>query len=99
MLVIAVWDANMRGFQPTSISMFRPFPYRWHGSHLQCVAMQARQPMNSASWRTTVSVLRLWRQRATTRRSLRHLNARELEDVGLLERDRAAECAKWFWLE
>jgi uncharacterized protein YjiS (DUF1127 family) len=63
--------------------------------------MQAKQSINPASWRIaiTIAAFRLWCQRAVTRRALRDLDARYLADVGLTERDRAAECAKWFWQE
>jgi uncharacterized protein YjiS (DUF1127 family) len=61
--------------------------------------MQVQQATSPASWRAIVMVFRLWRQRGATRRALLNLQARELEDVGLTEHDRAAECAKWFWQE
>jgi uncharacterized protein YjiS (DUF1127 family) len=59
--------------------------------------MSKRQPSVPARWRAILWVLRLWWQRGTTRRSLRHLEARQLQDAGLTDRDRATECAKWFW--
>ncbi|MBL8698645.1 MAG: DUF1127 domain-containing protein [Alphaproteobacteria bacterium] len=43
------------------------------------------------------SLLRAWFHRATTRRQLRDLDARALADVGLTERERERECARWFW--
>lgn len=42
-------------------------------------------------------LLRVWFHRATTRRQLRDLDARALADVGLTERERERECARWFW--
>ncbi|MDO9412126.1 MAG: DUF1127 domain-containing protein [Pseudolabrys sp.] len=41
--------------------------------------------------------LTLWLRRITTRRQLRALEAHRLADVGLTERQRRDECAKWFW--
>ena len=39
----------------------------------------------------------LWLQRIATRRRLRELDARELEDIGCTERERRCEGAKRFW--
>ena len=39
----------------------------------------------------------LWVRRSRTRRALRRLDARLLDDIGLGEAARAAECAKRFW--
>jgi uncharacterized protein YjiS (DUF1127 family) len=38
-----------------------------------------------------------WRRRSRTRRQLRALNDRELNDVGLSPEARQRESAKWFW--
>ena len=32
-----------------------------------------------------------------TRRRLQELDGRELDNIGLIERQRQRECAKWFW--
>jgi uncharacterized protein YjiS (DUF1127 family) len=61
--------------------------------------MQVRRDIELETWRTALSVPRLWWKRAATRRALHRLQARDLEDVGLTERDRRHECAKWFWQE
>ena len=39
----------------------------------------------------------VWRHRAVTRRHLRSLDRRELEDVGIDPAARQHEVAKWFW--
>jgi uncharacterized protein YjiS (DUF1127 family) len=39
----------------------------------------------------------VWLRRIRTRSSLRHLDARQLEDIGCSEQQRQCECAKWFW--
>ncbi len=39
----------------------------------------------------------LWRRRQRTRRQLETLDGHRLADVGLTEKTRQAECAKWFW--
>jgi uncharacterized protein YjiS (DUF1127 family) len=39
----------------------------------------------------------IWLRRRKTRRRLRDLDGRELDDIGLTERQRQCECAKWFW--
>lgn len=44
-----------------------------------------------------ISEASLYLMRTTTRRCLRELNERLLADIGLDERDRRRECAKWFW--
>jgi uncharacterized protein YjiS (DUF1127 family) len=60
--------------------------------------MQARQAITLAGRRVAaISALRLWWQRATTRRALQQLEAPQLDDIGLTERERRSECAKWFW--
>ena len=41
--------------------------------------------------------LTVWRHRAITRRHLRSLERRELEDVGIDPAARQHEVAKWFW--
>ena len=47
--------------------------------------------------RTVFALADLWLRRLRTRRALRELDARSLVDVGLTERQRQAECAKWPW--
>ena len=39
----------------------------------------------------------IWVHRMRTRRRLAELDGRALDDVGLSERERCRECAKWFW--
>ena len=39
----------------------------------------------------------VWRHRSVTRRHLRSLDRRELEDVGIDPAARQHEVAKWFW--
>ena len=46
-----------------------------------------------------LSLFRLWRRRAVTRRHLSWLDARGLADIGLDEDARRRELAKWFWQE
>jgi uncharacterized protein YjiS (DUF1127 family) len=43
------------------------------------------------------AVLAVWLTLRRTRRHLRNLDSSLLSDVGLDERDRARECAKWLW--
>ena len=44
-----------------------------------------------------VVALIVWRHRSVTRRHLRSLDRRELEDVGIDPAARQHEVAKWFW--
>jgi uncharacterized protein YjiS (DUF1127 family) len=44
-----------------------------------------------------VSVTTRCCRRRATRRALRQLDARALDDIGRSESDRQRECAKWFW--
>ena len=49
-------------------------------------------------WRIALLVtLIVWRHRFVTRRHLRSLDRRELEDVGIDPAARLHEVAKWFW--
>jgi len=48
-------------------------------------------------WRASLAKARIWLRRIETRRQLHALDARRLEDIGLTERLRKHECAKWFW--
>ncbi|WP_083392814.1 DUF1127 domain-containing protein [Rhodobacter xanthinilyticus] len=41
--------------------------------------------------------LALWHRRARTRARLARLGAEALDDIGLSEADRCAECGLWFW--
>ena len=47
--------------------------------------------------RASLARARIWFRRSKTRRRLRELDARALDDIGLTERQRQCECAKWFW--
>lgn len=47
--------------------------------------------------RVSLAILRTWHRRLKTRRQLRKLDARLLDDVGISEAERQQECAKWFW--
>jgi uncharacterized protein YjiS (DUF1127 family) len=49
--------------------------------------------------RASLAILRTWHRRLKTRRQLRKLDARLLDDVGLSEAERQQECAKRFWRE
>jgi uncharacterized protein YjiS (DUF1127 family) len=49
--------------------------------------------------RVSLASLRTWRRRLKTRRQLRKLDARLLDDVGVSEAERQQECAKRFWRE
>jgi len=44
--------------------------------------------------RATVAI---WRRRMSTRAVLRELDEHLLADIGRTEKERSAECAKWFW--
>ena len=44
-----------------------------------------------------LATLLAWRRRWLTRRHLRSLDLRELEDVGIDPAARRREVAKWFW--
>lgn len=44
-------------------------------------------------------LLALWLARIHTRAVLRGLDAHQLYDIGLSERERDRECAKWWWEE
>jgi uncharacterized protein YjiS (DUF1127 family) len=43
------------------------------------------------------ATLLAWRRRTLTRRHLRSLDQRELDDVGIDPASRRREIAKWFW--
>ena len=56
-----------------------------------------RQTEHSENLATILPTLRIWRQRASTRRALSQLSTTALQDIGI-DRDRAvAEAAKPFW--
>jgi uncharacterized protein YjiS (DUF1127 family) len=59
--------------------------------------MPDRRPWLEALWRACATGLRTWMRRAATRRELRELDARLLEDIGRTALERRRECAKWFW--
>ena len=42
-------------------------------------------------------MVRTWSRRSATRRRLRDLDARDLDDIGVTECQRRRECARWFW--
>ena len=44
-----------------------------------------------------LATLFLWRRRFGTRRHLRALDRRDLDDVGINSTARRREAAKWFW--
>jgi uncharacterized protein YjiS (DUF1127 family) len=44
-----------------------------------------------------LAALIIWHHRHRTRRQLRELDSRQLEDVGIDPTARQAEIAKWFW--
>ncbi len=54
---------------------------------------------SSLSMLQLAKLLRLWSQRASQRRHLITLTARELEDVGISPEAAANEASKWFWQE
>jgi len=43
------------------------------------------------------AIVAIWRRRMSTRTVLRELDAHLLADIGRTEKERRAECAKWFW--
>jgi uncharacterized protein YjiS (DUF1127 family) len=43
------------------------------------------------------AIVAIWRRRMSTRAVLRELDAHLLADIGRTEKERSAECAKWFW--
>jgi len=60
-------------------------------------AMPDRRAWFGARWRACATTLSIWIRRSTTRRRLRELEGRLLEDIGRTELERRRECAKWFW--
>ena len=48
-------------------------------------------------WLSLLAPLIIWHHRHSTRRQLRELDRRQLEDVGIDPSARRAEIAKWFW--
>ena len=63
----------------------------------QCIALSGRAQGWDPGWRAAIALLRLWHRRLRTRHSLRELESHHLGDIGLTERDRRREGAKWFW--
>ena len=55
------------------------------------------QGTGSLSLRRLVHVVRLWRQRARTRRQLAALDDHQLSDSGISRSERMAEVSKPFW--
>jgi uncharacterized protein YjiS (DUF1127 family) len=48
-------------------------------------------------WFSLLAPLIIWHHRHCTRRQLRELDSRQLEDVGIDPSARRTEIAKWFW--
>jgi uncharacterized protein YjiS (DUF1127 family) len=42
-------------------------------------------------------LLRLWGARSSERKALAELERFRLDDIGITDADRRAECRKWFW--
>ncbi len=65
------------------------------------MAKRKHRHLGDPNWRDLMAAVRttlaLWFIRQRTRRHLRNLDARLLQDVGLDEQDRARECVKWPW--
>ena len=60
--------------------------------------LTASRPL--AGWLHAVWILwRRWRHYRRSRIHLGHLDHRLLADIGMAERARRHECAKWFWQE
>jgi uncharacterized protein YjiS (DUF1127 family) len=60
--------------------------------------MQGMRPAIIANGiRASSAKARIWFRRSKTRRRLRELDTRELDDIGVSERQRQRECAKWLW--
>ncbi|MFL9813729.1 DUF1127 domain-containing protein [Stutzerimonas sp. VN223-3] len=53
--------------------------------------------IGTAPLRRLLQLLRLWQQRARTRRQLAALDDRQLADVGISRSDRMDELSKPFW--
>jgi uncharacterized protein YjiS (DUF1127 family) len=53
--------------------------------------------MRRSATAAIAAALRVWLRRQRTRRQLRALEARELCDMGIAERERRRECDKWPW--
>ncbi|WP_207905754.1 DUF1127 domain-containing protein [Aestuariirhabdus litorea] len=53
--------------------------------------------MAGRRWKALVARVRLWRQRAQTRRYLREMPSHLLKDVGIDESQRQREVDKPFW--
>jgi uncharacterized protein YjiS (DUF1127 family) len=58
---------------------------------------KAQRKLLVSGTRTNLANVGIWFRRLKTRRRLQELDARELADVGITERERRRECAKWFW--
>ena len=63
----------------------------------QCTTGHAHTRGWEPGWRAAIAILRLWHRRLRTRHNLRELESHHLGDIGLTERDRRREGAKWFW--
>jgi uncharacterized protein YjiS (DUF1127 family) len=63
--------------------------------------MAKHQQGDRFDWRRSFiaarTVLALWLRRRRTRRQLRDLDTRLLNDIGIDAQARARECAKWLW--
>ena len=61
------------------------------------VSCTGPQVESSATLETQLSRLRVWRQRASTRRALGQLSPAALQDIGIDHDSAVAEAAKPFW--
>src|SRR5262245_32157953 len=92
----------------TLVSAVEFYPKRGLFASVMTEALAATRVQNAgmkAVWRTipakgnraSPAATRVWFRRCKTRRRLRELGARELDDIGLTESQRRRECTKWFW--
>lgn len=63
---------------------------------MMTLARHAPSPLAEACRAAATRPL-LWLHRVRSRRRLRDLDARALEDIGLSEDQRRIACARWFW--
>jgi uncharacterized protein YjiS (DUF1127 family) len=63
---------------------------------------RGRRPLRDfilSNARSMVTLVRLWRERSRSRRSLAAMNGRELQDIGACRADITGEIGKPFWRE
>lgn len=60
-------------------------------------ASQPVRPVRGAALASAIGRLALWRRNQRTRQGLKMLTEQQLADIGISPKDRADECAKWFW--